>query len=77
MLKPAKTTMTLIAAGALILGLSACEKQGPAEKAGEQIDQAATRAGEQMSSATEKAGKGMQDLGDKIQGKAEDAQKKD
>mgnify|MGYP003576597989 FL=1 len=41
----------------LAVAISACERKGPAEKAGEKIDDAARKAGEQI----EKAGDKMQD----------------
>ena len=44
-------------AGAMLVTLSACEQQGPAEKAGEKIDSAVEKAGEQM----EKAGDSIRD----------------
>jgi len=69
-----------IAAG-FIAGLVACEKtdtaageKGPAEKAGQQLDQAASRASEELNKAAGVAGKGLQQLGQKIQGEAEQAQ---
>jgi len=44
--------------GILVLGLSACEKkEGPAERAGKQIDKAVENAGQQV----EKAGQQIQD----------------
>ncbi len=50
---------------ALILGLGGCQKEeGPAERAGKQVDQAVQKAGEQM----EKAGRDIQKA-------AEDAKK--
>lgn len=71
----------LLVAACLITGLAACEKtdtaageKGPAEKAGQQIDQAASRAGEELNKAAEVAGKGLQQLGQKIQNEAEEAQ---
>ena len=41
----------------LALALTACERKGPAEKAGESID----RAGEKASRAIEKAGENVRD----------------
>jgi len=47
-----------LAMGILVLGLSACEKkEGPAERAGKQIDKAVENAGQQV----EKAGQQIQD----------------
>jgi len=49
----------------LIVGLSACEKkEGPAERAGKQIDK-----------AVENAGKQVEKAGQKIQDEAKDAKK--
>lgn len=73
----------LLIVSALVFGLSACEKKaaetegkGPAERAGQQIDQAATKAGEQLNKFAEEAGKGLQTAGKKIQNAADEAQKK-
>ena len=54
---------TVLAISALLVALSGCEQKGPAEKAGEKMDNAAEQAGEQM----EKAGDAVKDTaqGDK------------
>lgn len=44
-----------------IVGLSACEREGPAERAGEQIDRGVERAGESL----ERAGDRVQDRTDR------------
>jgi hypothetical protein len=79
MFKPIQTIAVCLTICLLTLG--ACQKQEPAvgekgaaEKAGQQIDQAAVRAGEEINKAAEKAGKGLQELGQKIQNEAQDAQ---
>lgn len=81
MFKSTKSLARLVAAGLLMAGLVACEKnetasgeKGPAEKAGQQLDQAAARASEELNKAAEVAGKGLQKLGEKIQNEAEQAQ---
>ncbi|WP_420477063.1 hypothetical protein [Noviherbaspirillum sp. ST9] len=81
MLSSGTVLARLFAAACLITGLVACEKtntaageKGPAEKAGQQLDQAASRAGEELNKAAEVAGKGLQQLGQKIQNEAEQAQ---
>lgn len=56
------TVNTVVVASALLAGsmlvtLAACEQQGPAETAGEKIDNAVEKAGEQM----EKAGDSIRD----------------
>ncbi len=40
--------------GVAMAGLSACEKKGPAEKAGQAIDDAATKTGETVKEAGDK-----------------------
>lgn len=82
-MKPGKT-VTVILSVILAAGLGACQKndpsaeqQGPAETAGKQIDQAAAKAGEHLNKAAEKAGEGLAKVGEKLQGAAEEAQKKD
>jgi len=57
---------------AAILTLTACEQKGPAEKAGEKIDNAAEQAGEAMQDAKDK----MKDTTDKMEDKAEDTMDK-
>ena len=59
-----KMFVSLFAVAFLVGGLAACEKKGPAETAGEKIDQ-----------ATENAGKKMEEVGNNIQKSAEDAKK--
>lgn len=46
-------TMTVLAA-MLVLTLAACEKEGPAEKAGKEIDKAMSSAGSQIQAAGDK-----------------------
>ena len=54
-----------LAMGILIVGLSACEKkEGPAERAGKEIDK-----------SVENAGKQIEKAGEKIQDAAKDAKK--
>ena len=83
MTKSGKTIVTLIAAGIWTAGFSGCEKKpepkvqnGPAEQAGQQLDQAAARAGQELNQAAEKTGEGLQRFGEKLQNEAQDAQKK-
>ncbi len=58
MTKFSRNGMTILAAGLLIAGLSACQKEeGPAERAGKAMDNAVKDAGAKV----EEAGKKMQD----------------
>jgi hypothetical protein len=66
MIKLGKRIMAVLVMSALITGLFCCQKnEGPAERAGKQIDKAVEKAGEQI----EKAGKKIEDV-------ARDANKK-
>lgn len=59
---------SLIAVALLsMLALSACEQKGPAERAGEQIDNAVENAGDKIENATDEAGKAIEEAGDKIE----------
>ena len=63
-MKLANTVSTALIMSALLVALSGCEgKEGPAEQAGKEVDQATEQAGEQI----EKAGEEIQDAaqGDK------------
>lgn len=49
-----------IAVGLLTFALSGCEKEGPAEKAGKEIDKAVSSAGEDIRAAGKKIEKAVQ-----------------
>lgn len=55
---------------ALMFGAVGCDREGPAERAGENIDRAAERAGDKIEEASEKAAEKIEDakedVGDKI-----------
>jgi predicted small secreted protein len=46
-----------LAAAVLVVGLSACQKEGPAERAGKEVDKTVEKAGQQL----EKAGQKIED----------------
>lgn len=56
-MKPGKIISTVLVAGAMMLALSACEKEGPAERAGKEADKAVESVGKSI----EKAGENIQD----------------
>lgn len=57
-MKGLKTVVTLMFTGALLAGLSGCEKEeGPVERAGKDIDKAMEKTGEKI----EEAGENIQD----------------
>jgi hypothetical protein len=49
----------------LVFSIAACEKQGPAERAGERIDEGTERAGEKLEETTERTGEKMEDTGER------------
>jgi hypothetical protein len=80
-MKPSKTFNILALAGLLLIGLSACQKnepeeaqKGPAEKLGQQVDQAAAKAAVEINKFAEKAGGALEKAGEGMQDKARQAQ---
>jgi len=59
-----KSALAALAMSAFLVGLCSCQKEGPAERAGKQIDKAVQDAGKQVEKA-----------GEKIQDAAKDAKK--
>ena len=49
----------------LVVGLSACDKPGPAETAGKKIDQTVDKAGQKIGEATDKVGEKIGEQGEK------------
>ena len=64
MMKTSRSIVIAMALGALFTGLLGCRKEGPAERAGKEIDR-----------ATEKAGNQMEKAGDKIKDTVNDMKK--
>jgi len=58
MMKASRTMVVAMALGALFTVLVGCKKEGPAERAGREIDRSAEKAGQQM----EKAGDKIKDV---------------
>lgn len=59
-MKPRKNIATTLLAGLFVMGLSACEK-GPAEKAGEAIDDAASDVADSAEDAADAVKKKMEE----------------
>lgn len=51
----------------LILGITACDNKGPAEQAGENIDNAAENMGDKIEDATDNAEDKVEDAGDRVE----------
>ena len=58
---------------AAVLGLNACKQEGPAEKAGQKVDQAVEQAGKTIDQAAEQAGKKIDQAGENLSGKSKKA----
>ena len=78
-----KTTVkSAFALGMLLAALAGGQRddpartEGPAEKVGQKIDQAAEKAAEGINKLAEKAGQGMEKAGENMQNAARDAQTK-
>ena len=67
----ARTAAVAACAAMLMLGLSACEKKGPAEKAGEKVDHAM----DSVKDSGEKAADKVEAAADKAADKVQDAVK--
>ena len=62
--------MIMVVLGTAVIG---CEsKEGPAERAGKQIDQATEQAGDTIDQAVEKTGEKIEETGDTIREKTSD-----
>ncbi len=59
----------LLLGGVMSVGLVACEKKGPAEKAGEKIDEAARDVKQGVEKAGDKLEEAGEDVNDKIEGR--------
>ncbi len=58
--------LTPVLAAALAFTLFACEQQGPAEKAGENIDEAVDNVGDAAEDAAEAVGDKVEEAGDAV-----------
>jgi len=58
MVKTSKGVVAALVLGSLIAGLTGCRKEGPAERAGKEIDRSAEKVGKEI----EKAGEKMKDV---------------
>jgi vacuolar-type H+-ATPase subunit H len=74
MRKLSASANTAVVMMALLMALPGCQKQeGPAEKAGKEIDKATEQAGQKVDQAGQKVGEEVEKIGEKIQ----DAAKRD
>jgi len=62
-----RISLTALLAGVFAVGISACEDEGPAEKAGEQVDEAIEETGDTM----EEAGGELEEAADTVEEKTD------
>jgi hypothetical protein len=75
MMKLGKIVGAGLAICILLIALPGCQKEGPAERAGKEVDQAVEKAGNEVDKATEKVGEQIEKVGDSIQDAAKDDKK--
>lgn len=71
-----KKIIALLCGLMLVLFIAACEDEGPAEKAGEKIDNAVESTQESMEEAGDKLEEQMEEAGDKIEETGDKIQEK-
>lgn len=59
--------------GMMALGLAACEEEGPAEQAGESVDEAMDETGENVDEAMDEAGESVEEMGENVEEAAEES----
>jgi len=76
MTKISRSVIAALVLGALVAGLSGCQKkEGPAERAGKEIDKAVEKTDQQINKGVEKAGEKIEKAGEKMQDAAKDVKK--
>ena len=60
-MKTLQRIIILMCAGLLLVSFTACEQQGPAERAGEKVDEATEETGEQVNEAGEEVEETMKE----------------
>ena len=66
-----RISLTALLAGMFAVGISACEDKGPAEKAGERVDEAIEETGDTMEEAAEEAGDELEEAADRVEEKTD------
>ena len=76
MTKIGRSAIAALVLGALVAGLSGCQKkEAPAERAGKEIDKAVEKTDQQINKAVDKAGEKLEKAGEKMQDAAKDVKK--
>ena len=76
MTKIGRIVIAALVFGVLVVGLSGCKKkEGPAERAGKEIDKSVEKTGQEINKVVDKAGQKVEKAGEKMQDAAKDAKK--
>lgn len=76
MTKIGRSFVTALMVGTLFVALAGCQKkEGPAERAGREMDKTAEKAGHQLDKAAGKVGEKLEEAGGKIKDAAKDVKK--
>ena len=68
MTKVWRIVVAALALSVLVAGMSGCKKnEGPAERAGKEIDKAVEKTGQEINKAVDKAGEKVEKAGEKMQ----------
>jgi len=71
-----RTSLIALIAGMFAVGISACEDEGPAERAGETVDEAIEETGDTMEEAAESAEDAAEEAGDELEEAADRVEEK-
>lgn len=79
MMNASKTLGAVAVAGLFLLTLSGCQREetaakGPAERLGQQVDQAASKAAVEINKFAQKAGSALEKAGENLESQAREAQ---
>lgn len=66
-MKKSNTAAALLASCVLALGIAGCDREGPAERMGENVDETVENAGERTEEAAENMGDSAERAGDRIE----------
>ncbi len=76
MTRISRSVIAALALSSLVAGLTGCQKkEGPAERAGKEIDKAVEKTGQQIDKSVGNVGEKMEKAGEKMQDKAKDVGK--
>ena len=61
-----RNVLVVLCSAVLVVSITACKKEGPAERAGKSIDESLGKAGKKIDESAGKAGEKIEDAGKKL-----------